>query len=373
LIILYTGAMAEKLDVIVLGLEQFTSPHAFGSSHGDSRIIRQAYFESPAYVPLLLRAYELWRELERATRRKLLNLCGGLMMGPPDGAIVRGSHESAVRYDLPHALLDAKEIHHRFPALQPPAGTVGLLEENAGFIPPEISVLAHLERARQLGARLQFEEEALGWEAKGDGVEVRSAKGRYRAQRLVITAGPWAGEVLAGLRLPLQVERQVMYWFEPAGGVETFLPGRFPVFILEAADGLLPYGFPAVDGPQGGVKVSFYRAPDSTTCRPGNIEREISTEEIHLMREKISGLIPALNGKFLRGATCMYTNTPDKHFILDTHPAFPQVSVAAGFSGHGFKFCSVVGEVMAELAESGGTRHDLTPFKLSRLAGERMA
>src|SRR4051812_26808271 len=176
--------MAEKLDVIVLGLggmgsatacqlagrghrvlglEQFTSPHAFGSSHGHTRIIRQAYFESPAYVPLLLRAYELWKELEQSTNRQLLNLCGGLMMGPPYGPIVVGSQQSATRYQLPHELLDTREIHRRFPALQPPAGTVGLFEKNAGFIYPETSVLAHLERAQQLGARLQFEEEVLGW------------------------------------------------------------------------------------------------------------------------------------------------------------------------------------------------------------------
>jgi sarcosine oxidase len=288
------------------------------------------------------------------------------MMGPPIGPIVDGSRQSATRYELPHELLDTKEIHRRFPALQPPAGTMALFEKNAGFIYPETSVLAHLERAQQLGARLQFEEEVLGWEAKGDGVEVWTARGRYQAQRLIITAGPWAGQALTDLRLPLQVERQVMYWFAPTGGIEPFLPAHFPVFILETTDGLQPYGFPAVDGPEGGVKVAFYRAPHSSSCTPATIDRQIRPEEIEFIREKIIPLIPALNGKFLKGVTCMYTNTPDLHFILDLHPAFPQVSLAAGFSGHGYKFCSVVGEVMADLAETGHTPFDLTPFKLSR-------
>jgi sarcosine oxidase len=379
--------MAGKLDVIVLGLggmgsaaachlaarghrvlglEQFTSPHDRGSSHGETRVIRQAYFESPAYVPLLLRAYELWRELERATGRTLLNLCGGLMLGPPGSDVVAGSTRSAVEHGLPHELLDARGIQGRFPPFRPPQGTAGLFEKNAGFIFTEAAVQAHLDRARQLGAQLQFEEEVLGWEPTSHGVRTRSSRGRYEAQRLVITAGPWTAQVLSDLRLPLEVERQVLYWFEPKGDVEPFLPGRFPIFIFEAANGLLPYGVPAVDGAAGGVKVSLYRSPQAQLCTPATVRRTISMEEIERMREEIGGLIPALAGKFVKGATCLYTNTPDRHFILDAHPGLPQVSLAAGFSGHGYKFCSVVGEILADLAEDGRTRHDLSPFRLSR-------
>jgi sarcosine oxidase len=350
----------------VLGLEQFTSPHDRGSSHGHTRVIRQSYFESPAYVPMLLRAYELWRELEIAADANLLHLCGGLMMGPANSAVVTGSRASAEQHGLPHEMLDAKEIHRRFPAMQPPAGTVALFEQNAGFLLTEASVKAHLDRARDLGARLHFEEEVIGWEANGNGVRVRTRRDEYHADRLVVTAGPWSDEVLADLRLPLEVERQVLYWFQPSGGGELFEPDRFPIFILERTDGLLPYGFPAIDGPTGGVKVALYRAPIQSICAPATIDRIVTDAEISVMREIVKELTPSLDSNCLKAVTCMYTNTPDKNFILDIHPAFPQVSIAAGFSGHGFKFCSVVGEIMADLAESGQTRHDLGPFRIKR-------
>ena len=350
----------------VVGLEQFTSPHDRGSSHGHTRVIRQSYFESPAYVPMLLRAYELWRELERATRQNLLHLCGGLMMGLEGSAVVTGSKASAVQHGLPHEMLDTRGIRRRFPALRPPAGTVALFEQNAGYVLAEASVKAHLDRARELGAQLHFEEQVLGWEADGTDVRVRTRSVEYRADRLVIAAGPWAGGVLAGMRLSLEVDRQVLYWFQPSGGVELFQRGRFPIFILERADGLLPYGFPAIDGPSGGVKVALYRAPIQSVCTPNTIVLAISDVEIEAMRQIIRETIPSLDGECLKAVTCMYTNTPDKHFILDIHPAFSQVSIAAGFSGHGFKFCSVVGEIMADLAEAGRSRHDLSPFRLKR-------
>ena len=382
--------MPEKLDVIVLGLggmgsaaachlanrghrvlglEQFTSPHDRGSSHGQTRVIRQAYFESPAYVPLLFRAYELWRELERAWSRSLFNLCGGLMLGPPGSRVVEGSTRSAVEHGLPYQLLDAGEIRRRFPPIHPPPGTVALFEQNAGYIFPEASVKAHLDCARELGAKLQFEEAVLDWEAASGGtrVRVRTSRGQYEAQRLVITAGPWAGQIMFGLRLPLEIERAVLYWFEPHGGIEPFLPERFPIFISESEDGLLPYGIPAVGGAGGGVKVSFYHAPDPAVIEtPASIQRSVTEEETERMHQHIERLIPALRGPLVRSTVCMYTNTPDKNFLIDLHPAFPQVSIAAGFSGHGFKFCSVVGEILADLAESGETRHDLQPLRLGR-------
>ena len=351
----------------VLGLEQFTPLHDRGSSHGQTRVIRQSYFESPAYVPLLLRAYELWRELEYKTSRHLLHLCGGLMLGPPNSSVVAGSRASAVTHNLPHQILDAIDIHRRFPPLRPPDGTIGLFEQNAGFLLAEDSVKAHQDLARSLGARLQFEETVLGWEATSGGVRVQSDGRTYEGDRLIITAGSWAGQVLAGLRLPLQVERQVLYWLEPSGSIEAFLPERFPVFISETRDGLMPYGLPAISGHPGGVKVSLYHAQNPTVCTPATIDRCIHEDEVATMRRTITSLIPSLNGKLLDAKTCMYTNTPDQFFILDTHPAHSQVSIAAGFSGHGFKFCSVVGEIMADLAETGQSRHDLGPFRLNRL------
>jgi len=350
----------------VLGLEQFTPAHDKGASHGKTRVIRQSYYEDPAYVPLLLRAYELWRQIEGETGADLLRETGGLMIGAPDSDVVRGSLRSAREHGLAHELLDAGEIRRRFPVLQPAAHEVALFERRAGVVRPEAAVTAHLQRAGALGAELHFGETTLGWDEAGGRVVVRTDRGRYEAAQVVVTPGPWAPQLLAGLGVPLEVERQVLYWFDPVGGVEPFLPDRFPIYIWEGADKASPYGFPALDGPAGGVKVAFYRTPGIERCTPETIDRAIRPAEIEAMRAAMAARIPALAGRFLAGATCLYTNTPDKNFVIATHPASPRVHVACGFSGHGFKFCSVVGEILADLALDGGTRHPIGLFRPER-------
>lgn len=351
----------------VLGLDQFHPPHDQGSSHGRSRVIRQAYFEDPAYVPLLLRAYELWRELERQTCRSLLTLTGGLMLGAPDSAVVAGSHRSAKQHNLPHELLDAREIKHRFPQFQPDADTVALYESNAGVVRPEDSVAAHLDLAMQRGATLQMEERVLAWQAAPGRVRVTTSRGEYEAGQLVICAGPWAGPVLADLKLPFQVERQVQLWFEPAGGIEDFLPGKFPVWIWETRDGAHPYGIPALDGPEGGVKVAIHHGGANRYCRAENAQREVSEAEIAAAQAVIASRLPAVRGRCLRAVTCLYTNLPDEHFLIDRHPAHPEVLIVSPCSGHGFKFCPVIGEIAADLVERNTTRHPIQLFNLARL------
>ncbi|HZC85058.1 MAG TPA: N-methyl-L-tryptophan oxidase, partial [Rubrobacter sp.] len=243
----------------VLGLEKHPPAHDRGSSHGRSRIIRQAYFEDPAYVPLLRRAYELWERLERETDQELMTLTGGLMIGHREDELVSGSVRSAQAYGLPYELLDAGEIRARFPPFSPGPETVALYERKAGFVRPEETVKAHLDRAGSLGADLRFEEPVLSWEASGEGVRVETPAGPYEAERLVISPGAWAPQLLADLRIPLEVERQVMYWFEPTSGLEPFLPDRFPIFIWEPDDGNKFYGFPAQDNDRS-VKAAFFRA-----------------------------------------------------------------------------------------------------------------
>jgi len=351
----------------VLGLEQFTAPHDRGSSHGHTRVIRQAYFEHPAYVPLLLRAYELWRELEQVTGRQLLLLPGGLMMGAPGSGVVAGSLRSARQYGLPHDELDAREIRRRFPQFQVADDTVALFERAAGLVFCERAVGAHLEWAARAGAELRFEEPVLAWRATpGGGVTVTTTKGSYAAAQLIITPGPWAPELLADLGVPLVVERQVLFWFHPPGGVAPFLPERFPVYIWEHPSGATPYGFPAVDGDAGGVKIACYRKTIPEPCTPETVDRRIREDDVASMRTAMRGLLPLLDGPLLKAATCLYTLTPDLNFVIGTHPAHPQVQIAAGFSGHGFKFCSVVGELLADLAISGRTRHDLGLFAPER-------
>jgi sarcosine oxidase len=351
----------------VLGIEQFGPAHDRGSSHGRSRIIRQAYFEDPAYVPLLHRSYELWERLERESGRRLLTMTGGLMLGPPEGDVVAGSVRSAREHNLPHDVLDAAEIHRRFPPFTPNAGEMGLYEQRAGFLDPEGCISAHLDWAAQLGAELRFNEPVSDWQATAAGVRVTTPVGAYEGGALVISPGAWGPALLRDLQLPLVIERQVMYWFHPAGGTGPFEVGRFPVYIWETADGTQFYGFPAHDGPTGGAKVAILRLEGSETT-PETIDRSIREDEVERMRAVVRGRVDALDAPLLAAKTCMYTTTPDEHFVIGLHPGHPQVAFAAGFSGHGYKFASVVGEILAELAVDGRTRHDIELFAPDRFA-----
>jgi sarcosine oxidase len=349
----------------VLGLERHAPVHDRGSSHGESRIIRQAYFEDPAYVPLLLRAYELWEGLERETGRDLMSLVGALMIGPPDGALVSGSVASADEHGLPYEILSASELKRRYPIFEPDPDVVALYEERAGFVRPEAGVKAHLDLASSLGAELRFEERITSWEAGSSGVRVETERGSYEAERLVVSAGAWAGELLAGLGLPLEVTRQILFWFRPEGGVEPYAPERVPIWIYEPDDGNMFYSFPAVDGADT-VKVAFFRA-DGKPTNPETIDREVHGEEVEFIRGYLARHVPSMNGDLVAAKTCMYTNTPDEHFVISTHPDHPHISIAAGFSGHGYKFCSVVGEILADLATEGKTEHPIDLFSPARL------
>ena len=213
--------------VRVLGLEKFGPVHNRGSSHGGSRITRQSYFEDPAYVPLLLRAYELYEDVERATGRDIATLCGGVMVGPPDSLTVSGSLRSATQWDLPHEMLDAAEIRRRFPTLNPKDDEVALYERKAGLVRPENMVAAHLQLATRQGADLHFDEPMTRWEPYRDGVRVHTAENTYTASQLVICPGAWAPQLLTDLGVPFTIERQVMYWFQPKGGVRS-VPAREP-------------------------------------------------------------------------------------------------------------------------------------------------
>ncbi|MFI6940120.1 N-methyl-L-tryptophan oxidase [Streptomyces sp. NPDC050418] len=353
--------LAER-GVRVLGLEKFGPAHNRGSSHGGSRITRQSYFEGAEYVPLLLRAYELYERLERDTGLGIATLCGGLMAGRPDCRTVAGSLESARTWDLPHELLDARAIRRRFPTLAPRDDEVALYEARAGLLRPETTVTAQLRLAERAGAELRFEEPVTHWSAEGGGVRVETAQGAYTAGQLVICPGAWAPQILARMGLPITIERQIMYWFQPTGGTAPYEPGRHPVYIWEDAADVQIYGFPAIDGPDGGAKVAFFRK-NGAPCTPETIDRTVYEHEIDAMAAQARRHLPTLPGKFLRAATCMYSTTDDEHFVLARHPDHPDaVTVACGFSGHGFKFVPVVGEILADLALRGATEHPISLF-----------
>lgn len=347
----------------VLGLEKYTPAHDKGSSHGGSRIIRQSYFEDPAYVPLLLRTYELWEALAAETGPELYRLTGGLFMGPRDSVTVAGSLRTSREWDLPHEVLEAADIAARFPTLTPRPGDVALYEAKAGFVRPEMTVRAHLDLAERAGATLRFGEEVLDWAEAPAGVSVTTTRGTYSAGRLVICPGAWAPKLLAAFGIPITVERQVLYWLDPVGGTAPF--EEHPIFIYENRHGMQVYGFPAIDGPDGGVKVSFFRK--GVVCTPDTIDREVHHDEIAAIREQVTELVPALAGPCVRSATCMYSNTPDEHFVIARHPDAANVTIACGFSGHGFKFVPVVGEILADLATTGATDHPISLFDPRRL------
>jgi sarcosine oxidase len=343
-----------------IGIEQFGLAHDRGSSHGLSRIIRLAYWEHPDYVPLVRRAYDLWRELERTAAEPLLVVTGSVDGGPPDSRAIRGSLSASRTHALAHELLDAAALGRRFPGYRLPDGHVAVFQPDGGYLDPERCTVAHANAARALGADVHTNERVIDWSAADGDVQVVTDRGRYRAARLVITAGPWLPTVVPGLASRLTVERQVVLWTRPLKP-ELFTPDRFPVFYVDTPRGGF-YGFPA--DPVHGFKIGKYHHRRQNTD-PDSVERTCSGEDEATLRDGISHYFPDANGPTLAMGTCLFTNTPDEHFIIDRMPGHPEVVIAGGFSGHGFKFCSVVGEIVAGLALDESARR-LNLFAIDR-------
>ena len=345
----------------VLGLEKYDVPHSMGSSHGQTRIIRLAYYEDPSYVHLLRRAYELWREIQTRSGEQLLHVTGSIDAGPPSSWVFKGSLQSCLEHDLPHEVLTSDELSQRYPAWQLPQETLAVYQPEGGFLLPERCIVSFVEAAQAAGAQVHAREEVVDWEPIADGVRVITNRATYVADRLVITAGAWNAHLLPfldGLTIP---ERQVLGWFQPHRP-ELFGPDMFPVFNLLVDEGRF-YGFPVHGIP--GFKFGKYHHFEEAV-EPESYDREPRLEDELLLREFSSRYTPDGNGPTMSLATCMFTNTPDKHFLIDVHPQFPQVSFASPCSGHGFKFASVMGEIMADLADAGDTRHDIELFRLHR-------
>ena len=347
----------------VLGLEQFSIPHAQGSSHGVSRIIRLAYHEGSAYIPLLRRAYTLWRELERVTGEQLLHITGSVDAAPEGGEVFQGAYRSCLEHGLSHEVLSSAELSTRFPGFQLPPETAALFQPEGGFLLSERCITAQVRAAQTLGAEVHTREAVLGWDVFADGVKVRTDRDTYEAASLVITAGAWAAQLLPELGQAAVPERQVLGWFQPSAP-DLFTPARFPVFILQVPEGDY-YGFPVYGVP--GFKIGRHHHLKEPTSAD-EVDRRIYPRDEAVLRAAVNRYFPQANGPAMALKTCLYTNSPDEHFLLGVHPEYPQVSFAAGFSGHGFKFCSVVGEIMAELAVKGETRHDIRLFNPRRKA-----
>jgi sarcosine oxidase len=352
-----------KRGLRTLGLERFDIPHMMGSSHGITRIIRLAYYEHPSYVPLLLRAFELWDELAAESGRGLLQVTGTIDASGPDEIVFTGSLESCQLWDLPHEVLTSAELTRRYPGYQLPADHLALFQPRGGFLLPEQCISAHVNGALAAGADIHARERVLGWESGDGGVRVVTQHGTYEAEKLVLAAGAWMGDLMPQLRELSVPERQVLGWFAPLDR-ELFTPQRFPVFNLMVPEGRY-YGFPEWDVP--GFKIGLYHHRNEQV-NPDDFEREADGADEEILREATRRYFPQGNGSTLALRTCMFTNTPDEHFIVDLLPGDERVIVASPCSGHGFKFASVIGEVLADLAATGETAHDISLLRLDRFA-----
>ncbi|MCS6866357.1 MAG: N-methyl-L-tryptophan oxidase [Gemmataceae bacterium] len=347
----------------VLGLEQFELVHSRGSSHGQTRIIRTAYAEGPEYVPLVQRAFEKWYDLEQFTGRHLLTECACLNVGPPDSEHVRGVRRSVQQHRLTAEELSGSAINRRFPAFRFPADWQGVLEQAAGFLFVEECVRAQIHAAVAWGAEIHAHEPVQRWHVLGSGVEVTTERGTYQAAQLVVTAGAWATRLLADLGVPLRVMRQVLLWFDVRSQAAQFRRDRFPIFLADVADGPY-YGLPAID--RCGIKVArHYNAPEWDS--PDQVDWTTTADDERPIRQFLDRFLPGV-GPQTQAQVCMYTLTPDRHFVIDQHPAYPPVWVACGFSGHGFKFAPMVGEILAEGVAQGRFSSDMRFFSVRRFA-----
>jgi sarcosine oxidase len=345
----------------VLGIERFGVPNEQGSSHGVTRIIRLAYYEDPSYVPLLRRAYVLWRELEQVAGEQLLHITGSVDAGPPDSFVFEGSVRSCIEHGLEHEVIDGAEVNRRFLGYRLPAESMAVFQPDGGFLLPERCIVAHVDAALVAGATVKTDERMLGWEPVGGGVRVTTDRAVYEGERLVLAAGAWEGELTG---LPVSAERQVLAWLDPLRP-ELFSPDRFPVFNLIVEEGRY-YGFPVFGIP--GFKFGRYHHLEEVGG-PDVLDREPSQRDERVLREFAERYFPDGAGRTSSLKTCLFENTPDEHFLLGLHPEHENVIVAGGGSGHGFKFASVIGEVVGQLARGESPQLDISLLSPQRFSG----
>jgi sarcosine oxidase len=342
----------------VLGLEQFDIPHEMGSHAGQSRVIRKAYFEHPDYVPLLHRAYQNWKELETATQSKIYYRTGLLYFAKPDHLLMTGVHEASNKYKIPVNTLSNEEVERKYPQFNLPDYYEKLIEPDAGFVTPERSILLYVEQALRHGAAIHTKEKTLVWKKDGAGFIVKTDKNTYYCKKIVVTAGAWASKMMPTIAPKLTVTRQMIAWVQPKKW-DAFAFGKFPCWTLvdETKPGIY-YGFPVLDtGKFGGpVGLKLAHHYHGVVSDPDTVNRKPNEEDEQNLVEFLKKFIPDGYAATHVLKTCLYTNTPDENFVLDFLPDYDKnIVIAAGFSGHGFKFASVVGEIMADLAMTGKT------------------
>ena len=346
--------------VRTLTLERFALNHTNGSSHGRTRIIRHMY-DYPWYVPLVRRASELWSNLEKESGKRIIMKTGGLFIGPADHEITNNRFRNAEMFAVPHELMTAREIGERFSIFKVSEDEAGFFDPNAGILFPENCIEAYVNLAKERGADFHFNEPALKWEKLGGKMVVRTSQGSYSSEKLIISAGPWTKTLIPNLNLPLTPERQVVFWMKPLAQKGKFEPTRMPVFGWLTGDLHGYYGIPDLGD---GVKVAQDHLGDP--CSPETVNRRVTEADERAIRSFLSEHLPLADGQVISSTTCLYTNTPDLHFLLDFLPNERHVLLVSPCSGHGFKFSSVIGEIASDLAIYGSSRHDISRFRVGR-------
>ncbi len=357
-------AHCARRGVSVIGFEQFERGHDLGASSGKTRLFRKAYFEQPAYVPLLHRAYELWRELEREAGEKILGLTGVLSVGQESSKILSGTLHAAREHDLRIELLTQAALLARYPSLRMRSGEVGVFEPDGGVLKPERAIAAHLQVAAARGAEMRFSAGLHSWISNDKGFEIQLVDGtRVSARALILALGPWFKQTLGALGVPIRVQRNVQAWFTPT--TRAYDAGAFPGFLVDRPELPAPlYGFPDFGD---GVKAAFHGFGEVTDAE--HLDRAVDIpRDIEPIARSLEEWMPGAAGSFLEAKPCMYTLTPDEHFVVDRHPKHARLIVCGGFSGHGFKFAPVIGEIAVDLALDGGTSHSISFLSLARFA-----
>lgn len=363
-----------KREVNVLGIDRFTPPHTLGSTHGDTRITRRAIGEGENYTPLAMRSYELFQEIERTADTKLLEITGELIISSdrPSSANERNqlgfleqTISDAERYNIPHEVLDANAIRKRFPQFTVAADEKAYYEPGAGILRPERAVQTQIELARSCGARIHLNETFRGFTDTACGIVVSTESGQYETDYLILSVGPWLPELLPEFSRIFTVNRQVLYWFDVSNAYDDFIPGKMPVFDWHLKSGRSTYGFPALDGRLGGVKIATESYAETVT--PDSVDRMVRQDEIDAMYASVvAPHFPAVSSTCIKSAVCLYTVTPDCSFVIDRHLASDKILICSPCSGHGFKHSAGIGEALADIITTGAPRVDLSSFSLNR-------
>ena len=368
-IIIGLGAMGSaasyylsKNGVKVLGLDTYEPPHKLGSSHGHTRVIREAYHEGTSYVPIVKRAYELWNELDHEIEDKLILEYGGMYLGD-DGKYLSDAKKSAKKYDIPIKEFSSKEIKEKYNILNPPNNFKGLLENRSGAVFPEKAISNFLSKSINNGSSHNYNEKVIGWEKQSKFYKVETDKNNYFAEKLIFSSGAWIKNLVPSLKLPVKIERQVLFWFDPIKDKDKFHYSNMPNTGWDLDNGMEFYTQPNIENK--GFKVAMHH--NGKFISENDLNRESNADDLSIVKNFLEEYIPLANGKLIDSRVCVYTNTPDLDFIIDFYPNDENIIICSPCSGHGFKFTPAIGEICSELVINNGTNYDLSEFSIKRL------